>query len=76
MEIYVVKVKNKLFKPKELYPYRLAFNENGCVMEEYFRTENELYTRLMNGELYKKQYFPKDLLSIQQFIDKGFSIYL
>lgn len=74
MEIYVVKCKDRLFK-KELYPYKLVFNENGCIMEEYFRLENDLYTRLMNGELYKNQYFPKDLLSIQEFIDKGFSIY-
>ena len=75
MEIYVVKSKNKLFRKKELYPFRLIFNENGCCLEEYFRTENELYDRLLYKELYKGKLFPRDLISIQQFIDKGFSIY-
>lgn len=75
MEIYVVKTKNKLFKAKDLYPYKLIFNEHGHILEEYFRTENDLYDRLMHRELYKKRFFPRELLSIQQFIDKGFSIY-
>lgn len=75
MEIYVVKKKKKLFKKKEIYPYQLIFNEHGYCTTEYFRTENDLYCRLMNNILYKKEYFPKWTLSIQQFIDKGFSIY-
>lgn len=75
MEIYVIKIKKKLFKERDPYPYRLVFHQHGYCTFEYFRTENELYTRLIEKRLYKQKFFPKEILSIQQFIDKGFSIY-
>lgn len=57
------------------YKYRLVYNEHGYAHVDCFIDREELYKRLVERELYKKEYFPRDLLSIEQFIDKGFSIY-
>lgn len=79
MEIYVSKIKrkpiDKLLGKNDKYKYRLVFHEHGYCHIDCFRNREELYKRLIERELYKKQYFPRELLSIGQFIDKGFSIY-
>lgn len=74
MEIYVTKIKKKLFKNNE-YKYKLIFHEHGYCDQEYFKNEDELYSRLSNKPIYKTSMFPCNILSIKQFIDKGFSIY-
>lgn len=79
MEIYVSKIKRKpidiILGRNNKYKYRLVFNENGYVHIDCFTSRDELYQRLLKKELYKKEYFPREKLSIGQFIDKGFSIY-
>ena len=74
MEIYVSKNKKKLFKENK-YKYKLIFHEHGYSNIEYYRNEDELYSRLCNTPIYKSNMFPCNILSIRQFIDKGFSIY-
>lgn len=79
MEIYVSKIKRRsidiLLRRSTKYKYRLVFHENGYSHIDCFTSRDELYQRLLKKELYKKQYFPRDKLSIGQFIDKEFSIY-
>lgn len=75
MEVYVVKCKKEIFKFRN-HKYILVLNDSGYVTEEYFYSEEELYKRLTEKPLYRSKYFPWKLLSVRQFIDRGFSIYL
>ena len=59
----------------ESHPLRLMFIREDSIEEEFIRTESELEERLLNEQLYGGRFFPKDLLSVKEFIDKGFSIY-
>lgn len=79
MEIYVMKHKRK---PKDIilgrdnkYKYDLVFFENGYVHLDCFTDKGSLKDRLLKKPLYKGKFFPKENLSLEQFIDNGYSIY-
>lgn len=79
MEIYVNKRKRKLIDiilgRGIKYKYDLIFNENGYVHLDCFKDKKEIKDRLLKKPLYKGRFFPKENLSLEQFIDNGYSIY-
>ncbi len=78
MEIYVTKKKNNLIrkaKTKEPYSFYLNFHEHGYVVQKSFKSFSDICDLLIKEKIYKQEYFPKDLLNMEEFIMKGFSIY-
>lgn len=79
MEIYVVKnkktVKDIILGNEPKYKYKLIYNQDGYIHIDCFESRECLKDRLINKPLYKDKYFPKENLSLEQFIDNGYSIY-
>ena len=71
MQIYINKVKRLYKKTK----YELVFSEHGYAVIEKFEDKYDIFKRLSDKPLYKQDKFPHGLIDVNEFIEKGFSLY-